>query len=319
VKATCHYHPHQPAYWYCPRCKQAYCQQCIIRRSPASPLSEQYFYHCPLCGDFSEFIGVANLTKPFWQRIPQLLRYPLAFPTALLMLATFLVGVPAADAPWTAALAANLSVLFTLAYAFGALRATARGNLSAPALRVLFHGTHIRQIVFQYLLFMAAALVATFTVVQLGLLAGIGFFVTAMASLPAIIIVLAATNSILKALNPIACFRWAYKMGRSYLLMVLAIAFITCCALAWRLAALHFMPAFWHSVLHHPLQIYFTIAAYHLMGYVTLQYQERIGFEADHQDLTPPLRVRAKISSQIFSVQAPAQQGAKTKEYQAYS
>jgi len=31
------------------------------------------------------------------------------------------------------------------------------------------------------------------------------------------------------------------------------------------------------------------------------------------------LRVRAKIDSQIVSVQAPAQQGAKTKEYQAYS
>jgi hypothetical protein len=30
-------------------------------------------------------------------------------------------------------------------------------------------------------------------------------------------------------------------------------------------------------------------------------------------------RVRAKINSQIVSVQAPAQQGAKTKEYQAYS
>jgi hypothetical protein len=31
------------------------------------------------------------------------------------------------------------------------------------------------------------------------------------------------------------------------------------------------------------------------------------------------LGVRAKINSQIFSVQAPAQQGAKIKEYLAYS
>jgi hypothetical protein len=31
------------------------------------------------------------------------------------------------------------------------------------------------------------------------------------------------------------------------------------------------------------------------------------------------LRVRAKINSQIFSVQAPAQQGAKMQEYLAYS
>jgi hypothetical protein len=39
---------------------------------------------------------------------------------------------------------------------------------------------------------------------------------------------------------------------------------------------------------------------------------------------TPPvkknqIRVRTKINSQIFSVQAPAQQGAKIKEYLAYS
>jgi hypothetical protein len=32
-----------------------------------------------------------------------------------------------------------------------------------------------------------------------------------------------------------------------------------------------------------------------------------------------PLRVRAKIDSQILSVEAPAGQGAKVQEYQAYS
>jgi len=32
-----------------------------------------------------------------------------------------------------------------------------------------------------------------------------------------------------------------------------------------------------------------------------------------------PFRVRAKINSQIFSVEAPAWQGAKAQEYQAYS
>jgi len=37
------------------------------------------------------------------------------------------------------------------------------------------------------------------------------------------------------------------------------------------------------------------------------------------RDAVLALRVRAKINSQIVSVQAPAQQGAKTKEYQAYS
>ena len=31
------------------------------------------------------------------------------------------------------------------------------------------------------------------------------------------------------------------------------------------------------------------------------------------------IRVRAKISSQIFSVEAPSRQGAKTQEYQVYS
>jgi hypothetical protein len=33
----------------------------------------------------------------------------------------------------------------------------------------------------------------------------------------------------------------------------------------------------------------------------------------------PALRVRAKINSQILSVEAPAGQGAKAQEYQAYS
>ncbi|MGB5987016.1 MAG: tetratricopeptide repeat protein [Desulfobacterales bacterium] len=288
MNATCQFHPHQPAYWHCPRCRQSHCQQCVIRRPPVSPLSEHYFYLCPLCGDLSEFIGVARIHKPFWRRLPAMLRYPLAPRVLLFMAATALVGWGCSANTWVCGLSLNVLGLFILSYALEALIRTAKGDLSAPAIDGGTFGHNLVQVVQHYLLFLALGCAGILAFVEVSLKAGITYLILAGFMLPAMMMTLGMTRNIRQALNPIRAIRLALRIGGSYLLLVLLLTLCLATPLLLGQLALGRLPLNLHLGVYGLALSYFTIAAYHLMGYVILQYHERIGFEVDYEDILPP-------------------------------
>jgi tetratricopeptide (TPR) repeat protein len=123
---------------------------------------------------------------------------------------------------------------------------------------------------------------------QLGPTAAVGVgilcLVVAILAVPAMIIVLVATNSLLHAVNPMIWGGMAWRIGWGYLLMYLFLAILgTAPTLVTRYIIAH-LPAASHVFLFNVAKCFYTIISYHLMGYVMLQYHEEVGYEVDVDD-----------------------------------
>ena len=306
---TCHYHSAQPAYWFCPQCQQYHCKACIVRRSPSSPLSEQFFYLCPSCGGYSEFIGITNVMAPFWQRLVRILTYPLSGrgPLLLLALAALLGGLVAEATIWGKILA-NLLVLAILTYAYAGLMQTAEGKLHPPALTWASFKGEIRPVLQQYLLFLAVGFSGSYLYIQHGPMVGIGFGLVSILLLPSVIMLLFTTRRFTTALNPLLGVQLIFRIGRGYLLMTgILIALMGVPWILARYADLYFdltkaanLPHLLCGLTH----AYYIILAYHLIGYVILQYHDHIGFDIDYEDLMDPTGDKALAAPLTWSQEA---------------
>jgi tetratricopeptide (TPR) repeat protein len=103
---------------------------------------------------------------------------------------------------------------------------------------------------------------------------------------PAMIIVLVVSNSLLKALNPVAFGTIAYRIGWGYLLMYLFLSLLYGAPAYILNNFTSFMAPELRLFLGMAVSNYYTVISYCLMGYVILQYHEEIGYEVNPEDFT---------------------------------
>jgi tetratricopeptide (TPR) repeat protein len=176
------------------------------------------------------------------------------------------------------------------------LRNTTQGNLRPPNLSYEVIGENFGEAFKQIGLFMIMGIAISLIFHQLGQEMGILSLFAAVLLLPAMIIVLATTDSLIAAINPVACMTIAYNIGWGYLLMYLFLALLLSAPafLVGNLAPF-LAPEMW-QFLSNFTNNYYTIISYNLMGYVILQYHENIGHEvtaADFTDQAPVLEVQS--------------------------
>ena len=281
MKICCNYHATTPAEWNCPRCAVNYCAACITRRPVVRYGRKDTLYFCPKCSDEAQRLAISNLVVPFWNRLPQFFLYPLHPRPLIFMIVLSAASVFFADPGMINGLMGIAIFGVLLKYSHAALTKTARGSFTPPPINAETISEDF-QIVFKQLAILIIIVVATVQVIAVaGGWIGILFLIVAVLAIPAMIIVLVATKSLLNAVNPVVWGGMPWRIGWGYLLMYLFLAILGVApAFVTRYFVAH-LPAASHVFLFNLAKCFYTIISYHLMGYVMLQYHEEVGYEVD--------------------------------------
>jgi hypothetical protein len=304
MKQFCHYHPAKPAYWSCPKCGKAMCQECVEARDMGGHRQGEKLHVCPNCNLPLHWLGVGNIIDPFWKRIPRFFLYPFYTRPLALMLG---LSVIAALLPKTGLLSVVGAVGIwgmTFKYAYAILKNTMGGDLTAPPLNATNLYKDFGPVAKQVGIYAAFYFVVGFVFVEIGRGVGIPFLMLATLFLPAMIMLLVCTESLLAALNPVMFVSLVVKIGWGYLLMYFFYSTLAGApALLGRQVLIHLspMPQIFLFTL---LKIYYTFISYHLMGYVILQYHEALGHQVDFEDFKTQDAAKAGGADAVESPEA---------------
>lgn len=281
MEAYCDYHPARPALWNCPECETSFCAACISKRPVHQYGTKKVFHFCPKCNVEAERLSLANTITPFWNRLPKFFVYPF-HPRPLLLMVVLAV----ATVLFTRANVFTMLIRFAiwgvmLKYSYAALKITAHGSLSPPKINSETISDDFGVVFKQIGIYITVGITFGLVAAAVGPILGVLFLLFAILSLPAMIIVLAATSSLLHALNPMVFARMAWRIGWGYLLMYLFLGFLGSAPAFLGRYIIAYLPAGTHLFLWTMAQSFYTLISYHLMGYVIFQYHEEIGYEVD--------------------------------------
>jgi tetratricopeptide (TPR) repeat protein len=239
---------------------------------------------CPNCNLPVQWLGVENIIDPFWKRLHRFFIYPFSVRPLLLMLGLSIVAA-LLTRPGIVGVLAQIAVWgCAFKYAYAILQSTAGGNLTAPKLggQTLYEnfGPVVKQIGIYVAIFFAAGIIFA----KLGTAVGILFIIMATVFLPAMIILLVTTESLIQAINPVMFVGLAIRIGWGYLLMYFFYSILAGAPALLGQYAIQHLPPIMHLFLITLVNIYYTFISYHLMGYVILQYHQDIGYTVDFED-----------------------------------
>ncbi len=261
----CRYHSRLPSSWYCHACELPLCTTCIPGGDdnfrPGQP-------RCPHCLTSLDYFGDGQTVQPFWQAAPQLFRYAaapvllgMALLSALLSNTLFLVDL--------------FFFVVLIRYGLMIIERLAYGDMTPPPITAAMSGDldlFFKQLLVLVLMF---AIPASFGLISPTLALALIALVTL--AVPASIMTLAMTESVLCALNPLYWFRVIWTIGWSYLLLWLAWSSVT--AVPELVAALDVAPA-WRGILIFVadfLSFYTSVLGYAMMGYLMYEHGRALG------------------------------------------
>jgi hypothetical protein len=276
----CTLHPSRPAHFQCNACSSTFCGKCIVRRAvPEDFGSTVTYYICPFCDIEADQLEVGNLLDPFWTRMPKFFTYPVQTHPLMIALALSVLAVFFSASK----LVGLFSFIMSTKYAYAILTNTAQGDLKAPQADFEMFNSDVSQVFKQYAIFVVLFFFGSLVFSYTGPIGGIPFALAAVILLPAMLMLLVSTNSIIVALNPMFVVPIVFRIGWRYLLMFLFLILLP----AGPAALLYILPKTipWGITVFTTtfLQHYYTFISYNLMGYVLLQYHKEIGYGVDYE------------------------------------
>ncbi|MFC1883713.1 tetratricopeptide repeat protein [Thermodesulfobacteriota bacterium] len=280
MKNTCDFHPTKTAHFYCEDCDLCYCPSCVIKRDLDQYGKKRPFYYCPKCEGMLDRVATSDVITPFWNRLHKFFVYPFSLYPLILMvalsLATLLYAIP-----FFGFMVKIIASIMLVKYSFEALIKTAEGSFTPPELSSRTLSEDVGIVFKQIGLYIILGAVFFLILYKVGIIAAILFFCFALLSFPSMLIVLVTTNSLLNALNPILFVGMAWRIGWGYLLMYLFIILLWGAPAFIGKYVIAYIPTQLHLIIITMAESYYTIISYHLMGYVLLQYHDRIGYEVE--------------------------------------
>ena len=177
-------------------------------------------YFCPICNVEAEQLDIGNIIEPFWQRLPKFFCYPLQLQPMILMTTVSVLAVLDSES-FIAGLCALFGIIFNIKYGYSILTSTARGSLKAPRILGEPFSSGVSQVAQLYLLFLVLVTLRGVALHYAGPLGGTLYTLAVFPLLPAMIMILVATNSVIVALNPMVVLPIMVRIGYHYLLMLL--------------------------------------------------------------------------------------------------
>ncbi|MBT8372673.1 MAG: tetratricopeptide repeat protein [Deltaproteobacteria bacterium] len=288
MKKFCDGHPTQKAHWHCTQCNTHLCPECVIRRDTESYGQRQSLHFCPKCNLPVDWVGVQNLIEPFWNRMPRIFTYPVSMHPLILMSAAAMFIMLLSGPGLVRALLSGAAWLIILKYSFESLKSTAGGNLQPPPVNAKTISVEFHQVFKQFGIYIAIFIAFGWISAKLGILVGFAFMVAALFFVPSMIILLVTTGSLIQALNPVLFVGLTFRIGWAYLLMYFFLFLLAGAPAYLAQFVIRFLPTELHVLLFGFAKSFYTIISYHLMGYVILQYHDKIGYQVDYEDFKDP-------------------------------
>ncbi len=279
MSTKCTLHRSRVAHFFCNECGSSLCEDCVSVRKTTGYSGTSTDYFCPACELPVRLEGLGNIMEPFWNRLGAIFLYPFQRTPVLLTLSLATLGIV-----FSGSFLVSLAVwIVMMKYAYAALLHTAQGSLRAPALTWSLVNENVFQVFKQYVVFGILGISGGF-VFGVSVIGGFAFTALIIACLPAIIMILVATDSVFQAINPFLFLPIIKRIGWSYLLMYLFLVFL----LFAPFALFSVLPvSLMHPMVAGFLYLFFSqiyvLISYHLMGYVLLQYHEEIGYAVDYE------------------------------------
>jgi tetratricopeptide (TPR) repeat protein len=225
-------------------------------------------------------LSLGNVIEPFQNRLSAFFLYPFQLTPLLLTLALSLVG-----ALFPSSILVSLFVwIVMMKYAYETLIVTGRGALEAPGLSWDLINSDVMQVFKQYVIFAIVIFCAVAAFQHTGMVGGFTFLTLIFLAIPAIIMLLVATNSVLHAINPIYFMGIIARIGWPYFLMYLFLFFLMAApATLFSYLPPDILPLKVYIFLTLFLKQFYALISYHLMGYVLLQYHREIGYQVDYE------------------------------------
>jgi len=294
-KIYCAYHPTKPALWFCAGCDAYFCSECITKKELGGFNKKTTMHLCPKCSSMAERLAVENIVEPFWSRLPKIFAYPLKTHSMIFMVTLSIFMTLFSSPDLFSKIIQSLLLGVLLKYCFSALKATAQGSMKAPEINEQTisedFGVVVKYWGLGFLFFLAGMGCFLFTLgisANIGTSMGIFLFVSCIIFLlmiyPAMVIVLATSDSLLSAINPSISVRMAWRIGPSYLLMLIFLVFLYSAPATVVYLLQPFIPNILIVFMFALANCYYTIVAHHLMGYLILQYHDTIGYDVDPEE-----------------------------------
>jgi len=275
----CSYHKERSGLWACVACDKVFCSDCI----PGGTANFNQKPLCPLCRSQLQFQRKSNISFSWWKMFGTL-GYPFQlFPLVIMALAA-LIASRISFAGLTALLIPLALLVLYIHYSLGVLQEMAYGRRLAPGLSA--QPGEAREPLFIKLIWMY-------------LLQGLGLYVAAHFSsllavitmciltllLPANIMILAITRSVIYAINPLMLIRVTWNSGRCYLLLLMTASLVVMglSALFW-VNDNSVLPVNYLPLLQAVLVLgvfYFCVVGHAMMGYILYSRRDDLGIETD--------------------------------------
>lgn len=275
----CSLHRTVPAHFQCDSCGSTLCEDCASFKKTPGYGGVRTDYFCPGCEVPVRTLGLGNIMEPFWHRLSSIFTYPLQLTPLILI---FILALLETLFPENIFVRLLVWVVM-MKYAYAVLIATAQGALQAPQLSWKLINENVEQVFKQFVVLAIFAFLG-FQITLTSIAAGIAFALVVVACIPAILMILVATNSILQAVNPAMFIPIIKRIGWPYLLLYLFLFFLFVApATLLHLLASQAIPYQLYHFLSLFLSQLYTLISFHLMGYVLLQYHEEIGYSVDYE------------------------------------
>ena len=275
---SCKYHPDKPYNFQCSHCEEHFCTDCVDH----SVGGEARCFHC---GGLLDVKITEDSVEPFTKRIEKAFRYPLSqtamiFVVGLSVVTTILAAMPLNG------LIRLFAVLFCLGlsinYSFLCLKATAQGAMEPPSLAdALLDSFNILLRLTGMVILIALGIYAVSAYLNpiLGILASIIVFI----GLPAILMSFAMTDSVIESVNPLVFIRLMTTLGLSYVILVIFL-FIMISSVSLLSSIIGNDLLVLSAILQSSVSYYYSMVAFHLMGYLLFQYQDMLGIATLNDD-----------------------------------
>ena len=270
----CKYHPLEASTYHCQECQISVCDSCIDESDGS--------IRCVSCGAELVSLGAGSNIEPFWRRLDKAFRYPMTQQALILIFgASLLSSFSAHIGGLTGFILSLLVTGVTTKYSFMCLQQTADGGKYAPQLADAYSGgvkivLHII-LIFAAISFMIIGVGSALGEVFASIVALFWFF-----CLPAVFINYGRSESIGMAINPMEISRLVFKLGRSYMLLLLFVMIMIA-----SVGTLHHIFKDFSAIssfLQSLTSYYYMIVVFHLMGYLLFQKQRLLGFATRFDD-----------------------------------
>ena len=288
MKKFCNGHPTRKAHWHCPKCDALLCPECVTARENENYGSKDVHHFCPKCNLPVDWVGLQNLIDPFWNRMPRIFAYPLSLQPLLFISILAFATLFLSGSGLFSSILRGVVWLMILKYSFESLKATASGNLKPPPVNAQTVTEDFGQVFKQFAVYLLLFIGFVYISTKAGFILGFVFAIAALFFVPAMIILLVTTGSFFHAINPAVFVGLAFRIGWAYLLMYFFLFLLGSAPAYLAQYIIRFLPPETHPMLFGFAQSFYTIISYHLMGYVILQYHQKIGYQVDYEDFSDP-------------------------------